>query len=114
MTAVAWYDVPLLVLVCHFIGDFAFQSAWMAAEKGKKVEVLLYHCATYTAPFALTLVLIRWLTDLEPNILWCVSAIFLTHVLIDTLSARLHIIKTIWCDQLCHAVVLTLIFVGLL
>lgn len=103
----------MLVLVCHFIGDFAFQSAWMAAEKGKKVEVLLYHCATYTAPFALVLVLIRWMTNIEPSIL-CVPAIFLTHALIDTLSARLKIIKTIWGDQLCHAVVLTLIFVGLL
>lgn len=114
MTAsVSLYDLSILVLVCHFIGDFAFQSAWMAAEKGKKFEVLIYHCLTYTSPFAIVVFVLDWLTPIDPNVL-CVPAIFLTHAIIDTLSARLKIIKTIWADQLCHFAVLTLIFVGLL
>src|SRR5579883_1152325 len=43
----------LIWLACHFVGDFAFQSAWMTIEKGKSWEVNFYHGATYTAPFLL-------------------------------------------------------------
>ncbi|MBI4713849.1 DUF3307 domain-containing protein [Candidatus Uhrbacteria bacterium] len=106
------FELSILYLCAHFIGDFAFQSAWMAAEKGKKFEVLIYHCATYTAPFAVLLALLNGRTPFAPDALFAL-AIFGTHIVIDTLSARLKVIKTIWADQLCHfAVIALLLFVG--
>jgi hypothetical protein len=86
----------------------------MAMEKGKKFEVLIYHCLTYTAPFAAILVLFDGRSQLVPSVVFALM-IFATHVIIDTLSARLKIIKTIWADQLCHfAVIAILLFVGYL
>ncbi|MEK7614871.1 MAG: DUF3307 domain-containing protein [Patescibacteria group bacterium] len=98
-------DLCVLYAALHFVGDFAFQSAWMAMEKGKNKEVLLYHCLTYTAPFALAIVLLGRLSNYHPNIL-SVLIIFLSHIAIDTCSARLKVIKTVWGDQLWHLSVL--------
>jgi len=112
MIALTLFNLSILYLCAHFIGDFAFQSAWMAMEKGKNVEVLIYHSATYTAPFAAMLALLDGRTPLVPSVLFAL-VIFGTHVLIDTLSARMKVIKTIWADQLCHfAVIAALLFVG--
>lgn len=43
--------LPLIViylLFLHFVGDFVFQSGWMANNKGKKVIALLVHIVAYT------------------------------------------------------------------
>lgn len=92
-------EVLLLWLACHFLGDFAFQSAWMSMEKGKSWEVNVYHCATYTAVF----VLFAHSSPLATTVL------FGTHVVIDPLKARYHIIKPIWLDQLLH--IFTILFI---
>ena len=47
-----WQYVAALIM-CHVVGDFAFQSAWMAMEKAKSKEVLVYHVVTQASPFVL-------------------------------------------------------------
>lgn len=96
---------PLLIwLACHFIGDFAFQSAWMSVEKGKSWEVNFYHCATYTATFVL---FARPTTN-------AVIALLCTHFVFDALKARYKVIRTIWLDQLLHiATILAILLSGI-
>jgi hypothetical protein len=94
---------PLLIwLACHFIGDFAFQSTWMSAEKGKSWEVNFYHCATYTATFVLFA---------HPS-LDAIIAILCTHFVVDALKARYKVIKTIWFDQLVHIATIVVILLA--
>jgi hypothetical protein len=101
----------------HFIGDFAFQSAWMALMKSPlqndgKVdspnEVLLYHCLTYTATF----VVFAKVFGTSANPL-AFLAIFLAHLVVDYHKARKIVVKTIWLDQLLHLLtLLPLIWIG--
>ncbi len=86
----------LIWLACHFIGDFAFQSTWMAANKGKSWEVNFYHAATYTAVFVL-------FARATPA---AIAVIFLTHAIIDPLKTRYNLIKPIWIDQALHFIVI--------
>jgi hypothetical protein len=43
----------LLVLVAHFVGDFVFQSDYMAKNKSKDSWVLTQHVSTYTVVLAI-------------------------------------------------------------
>src|ERR1700737_3104208 len=96
-------SIPTLLiwLACHFVGDFAFQSAWMSAEKGKSWEVNFYHCATYTAVFVL-------FAHPSPSFLAIVLLLVL-HYIVDTLKARYKVIGPIWLDQLLHIATIVLI-----
>jgi hypothetical protein len=91
----------LIWLACHFVGDFAFQSAWMSAEKGKSWEVNFYHCATYTATFVL---FVRPFPSLV-----AIVALLVTHFIVDALKARYKVIGPIWIDQLLHILTILLI-----
>lgn len=101
MTIFGAISLPVLLiwLACHFVGDFAFQSAWMSMEKGKSWEVNFYHCATYTAVFVL-------FAHSSPL---ATAALLGTHLVIDPLKARYKIIEPIWLDQLLHIVTILLI-----
>src|SRR5215469_11374825 len=89
-------------LACHFVGDFAFQSAWMSVEKGKSWEVNFYHCATYTATFVLFA---------HPSIN-AVIVLLCTHYVFDTLKARYKVIGSIWLDQLLHIATIVVILLS--
>lgn len=91
----------LLLLACHFVGDFAFQSEWLSNNKGKSWEMNFYHVATYTAVFVLFGGGLSLLS---------LGIIFVSHFLIDPLSSRWGIVKDIWQDQLLHVLVLIFIF----
>jgi len=107
---ISFLNLLVLYGAVHLIGDFAFQNTWMAQFKGKDWGVLLWHCLTYTAPFAM-LMLIPDMPVTKTGLV----LIVLTHYLIDALKARWQVIKSIWLDQLCHAGVLVgLIGVGLM
>lgn len=95
----------VLAISAHFIGDFAFQSWWMAMEKSKKNwEVLVYHVAVYTS--ALILAFMFYGQELP---IWAIAVIFVTHILIDACKTIWKIIKHIWQDQLLHIGVLIFI-----
>jgi hypothetical protein len=92
-------QVLLIWLACHFVGDFAFQSAWMSMEKGKSWEVNFYHCVTYTAVFVLFA---------HPSPL--AAALLLgIHFVVDPLKARYKLIGPIWVDQFLHLLTIVLI-----
>ena len=94
----------------HFLGDFAFQSAWMAIMKsplqndGKDVdpnEVLLYHCLTYTGTYIVFAKAFGMSVDPLAFLV-----IFLAHVVVDWHKARKRYITTIWLDQTLHTLTL--------
>ena len=88
----------LALFACHHIGDFAFQSQWMAMEKGKSREVLMYHVFMQASPF----MLLGFLPGTHVTAIGIVIHIVL-HAIVDTLKCR-GVIKSIWQDQLCHYV----------
>lgn len=59
-------------LVAHLVGDYIFQSHWMATEKVKQTPAAATHAFFYTLPFAL-------ITQ-SP---WALLVIALTHFVID-------------------------------
>ncbi len=97
-----------LLLAAHFLGDFAFQSAWMAAEKTKSNEVLVYHVCTYSAPFFALAAVPGMHITLEGFLLNAIA-----HAAIDYCKGHEIVVKTIWQDQLLHlATILTLFAIG--
>lgn len=40
--------IPLSLLVAHYVGDFRFQSDWMATNKSKSWSALAAHCFVYS------------------------------------------------------------------
>ena len=90
-----WQYMAILI-ACHHIGDFAFQSAWMAMEKAKDKEVLVYHALTQAAPFML-LVLVPGMHVTLQGLMLHVAL----HIFVDYLKGK-GVIKKIWQDQACH------------
>lgn len=91
----------LWLLAGHFIGDFAFQSDWMATRKGSSWEINAYHAATYSAVMMLVSGIGGF--PLPPVI---VALFFISHFLIDPLKARWNVVKHIWVDQFLHFLVI--------
>lgn len=62
--------IPVPFLIAHFVGDFLFQTDWMALNKSKRFDALTIHVAIYSLCFLpwglkfffLTL-LTHWITD---------------------------------------------------
>lgn len=66
------------LFISHLIGDYLFQTNWMAMNKANKWLPLLSHCLVYT----LTISIIAFLTF--GGLSWlAISFIFLTHVILD-------------------------------
>jgi hypothetical protein len=65
------------LLIGHFIGDFLFQTAWMAQYKATKWIPLLTHVTVYTAIVAMFGLLSGGLS------LGGIAIIFVGHVLLD-------------------------------
>lgn len=66
-----------MLLIGHFIGDFLFQTSWMAQYKATKWVPLLTHVTVYTAIVSL----FGWLSG--GLSLWGIAVIFFGHVLLD-------------------------------
>lgn len=101
------------LLVAHLIGDYLFQTSWMAMNKAKKWDALFVHCLVYT----LTIWIVAWLTFGGLSV-WGILFIFLTHLFLDRRTFILwwtrNIMKTgdnpgwlaIMADQVFHIIVL--------
>jgi len=95
----------LWLLAGHFLGDFAFQSDWMAREKGKSWEVGGYHSLIHAA----TVLVVAKIGGFElsfPSLFWLLAS----HLLADSLKSRWKIVKTIWQDQILHIIILVIVF----
>jgi membrane associated rhomboid family serine protease len=66
------FNLILIGIEAHFVGDYLLQSDWMAQEKTKRWLPALMHGAFYTLPFLL----------ITLNI-WALLFICLTHIVID-------------------------------
>lgn len=69
-------SVPLSILIIHTIGDFLFQSDWMAINKSKNWKALGLHVSVYSLCF------VYWGLPF-------VAITFLTHFLTDAVTSRI-------------------------
>ena len=92
----------VMMVGCHLLGDYVLQSNYIATTKGENWYHLIVHCVLYTIPFVFAL-------GIHPILL----LIFVSHIIIDALKARWHIISYV-TDQLLHYGVLIGITVAML
>lgn len=65
-----------ILLACHMLGDYVFQSDFLARTKGENWWHMAAHCVLYTVPFAAVF-------GIDGRICWLLAS----HVLIDTIDA---------------------------
>lgn len=88
----------LVLLLCHFVGDFVLQNAYLANEKKRSWYHLVVHCFLYILPFYVCF-----------SMCWQLGCILLAHFIIDTAKARKE--KTNFAqDQILHLTLLLLYF----
>jgi hypothetical protein len=68
-------------LLCHAIGDYVFQSDWMAREKTRRWLPALTHAAVYSVPFL----------SLCPSFA-ALAVIVLSHAIIDRLRLARYLV----------------------
>lgn len=88
-----WYDIILVLISCHLIGDYVLQIDFIAKSKGTNIYHLLVHCFLYCVPFYVMF-----------GAIWQLAVLFITHIIIDLLKARYKLIPY-WLDQVLHYVI---------
>lgn len=83
--------------MCHLLGDYFFQSEYIADTKEKNWYHLFIHCVLYSFPFV-------YFYGYKKQMVY----IFISHFIIDSLKARYNKI-TYGQDQCLHYIVLVLI-----
>jgi hypothetical protein len=83
-------EILLKIVFCHLVGDYVFQSDFIATTKGKNWYHLFVHCVLYCLPFYIAF-----------GINWQLLFIFVTHLIIDPLKARYNKINYV-TDQVLH------------
>ena len=78
------------LMLCHFLGDYVFQTDFLARTKGESWWHMLAHCVTYTTPFICFF-------GFDMRIVF----LLFSHILIDSAKARYKKINYI-SDQLLH------------
>ncbi len=78
------------LLISHLIGDYLFQTSWMAMYKAKRWGALFVHCFVYTVIIYLG----SWI-GFGGLSLWGILFVFITHILIDRRTFILWWVKTI-------------------
>lgn len=44
-------ETIFILIICHIIGDYLFQNAFIASTKGSNWYHLFVHCVLYAVPF---------------------------------------------------------------
>lgn len=78
------------LVLCHLVGDYFFQSPFLADTKGKNWYHLFIHCMLYSIPFYITF---GWC--------WQLFAVTFIHFPIDAAKARYSKISYL-TDQVLH------------
>lgn len=81
------------IVMCHIVGDYLFQTDYMAREKGKDWYILFVHCVCYCVPFAIVF-------GIDHRIVWLI----LSHFAVDALKARYKQFGIVM-DQILHFIV---------
>ena len=84
--------VLLLVIFCHFAGDYLLQTDYMAKEKGNSKWVMAAHCFCYGLPFLICF-----------GIRWQLFLILISHFIID--SGKCKGWYSLFFDQYFHIVI---------
>lgn len=82
----------LLMILAHYIGDYALQTNYMAMNKGKDVYVLLSHIATWTFVIVLT----GMYLGIPANFLLIVFVLLIPHFIMDYIKSR----NLVWCREI--------------
>lgn len=83
-------ELLLKLLFCHLVGDYVFQSDFIAKTKGENWYHLLVHCILYCLPFYVCF-----------GFDWRLLIILSSHLIVDSLKARYKKINYIQ-DQIIH------------
>lgn len=100
----------LAIIMAHMVGDYLFQSDYLAANKGKDNYILLAHSVIYT--FGVMLVAYLFNIETKALNLFLIGAI---HIPVDYLKARGITVKwfgsskALLLDQLVHYITLLLL-----
>jgi hypothetical protein len=89
-------EMLIYLLLCHLIGDYLFQTDFIAKTKGNNWYHMFVHCGLYITPFAFFF-----------GITWQLGVLFAAHMIIDPLKARYNKINY-WQDQALHYLLLLL------
>ena len=82
----------LYLLLAHWVGDFLFQSTWMATNKYNSWEALLLHTATYTVIMTTFIAPIFFVWDLVTflsNVAIFAWSCFFFHTLQDYFTSKM-------------------------
>ena len=90
----------MLFVMCHMVGDYLFQTDFIAQTKGSNWYHMIVHCVLYCVPFALAF-----------GLTWQLVAIGFMHCIVDTCKARYKVINYTQ-DQIIHLSYVGLYFMG--
>ncbi|MBP5327356.1 MAG: DUF3307 domain-containing protein [Bacteroidales bacterium] len=92
-------EILFKLVICHLIGDFLFQSRYIAETKGTNWYHLFVHCMLYAIPFYFCF---GWC--------WQLAVITILHFPIDAAKARYGKLSYFW-DQVLHYLLFLLYFI---
>lgn len=84
------YTNYIILILAHFIGDYALQNDYMALNKNKDNYVLFAHVATWT----ITISLVAFILKLPVNSFLIVVILLIPHFIMDAIKAR----HLLWCN----------------
>ena len=92
------FETIVYIILCHCLGDYFFQTEYLAINKAKDNYCLFLHCVTYCTPFILKF-----------GLSWKIYFIFFIHIITDASKAKYDLIS-LTTDQIIHYVV-ALVFI---
>lgn len=101
----------IFLVIAHCVGDYLFQSSYLALNKGKDKYLLFVHSILY----AFGIILTAYIFTIEITILQ-ILVLFITHMIIDYSRTKDTVIKIlgekriIIIDQIVHYLILFLVF----
>ena len=101
----------IFIIIGHCVGDYLFQSSYLAVNKGKDKYLLFIHSVLY----AFGVILTAYIFTIEISILQ-ILALFITHMIIDysrTNNTVVEILgekRVLVVDQIVHYLILFLVF----
>jgi hypothetical protein len=88
--------IALILIIIHYIGDFLFQTEWMAINKSKSITILISHTFIYTITFYTVFILYiiiydTFINNIEITIKWFAffPITFIFHTIIDYISSKI-------------------------
>lgn len=91
------YEVILVLILCHAVGDYVLQSDYIAKNKSSSTYILLIHCALYIIPFAIVF-----------NLDYRLLILFVLHTVVDYL--KIYKIINLLEDQCTHYIVAIILY----